>query len=86
MKNTILAISPELPYPPTKGSWVDIWGQLLFFHQEGWQIVLAVCGQPPEMAKASNDLPIDIDVHFFPVKVFVGLSLKTLKLFWECKN
>ncbi|PSB46056.1 hypothetical protein C7B80_14760 [Cyanosarcina cf. burmensis CCALA 770] len=67
--NTILVICP-LPYPPTNGTRVHIWGLILFFKQTGWRVVVAAYNWPGQrIFKADGepgiDLPIDIEFHLF---------------------
>lgn len=64
---TILLVCP-VPYPPTNGTRVHIWGLILFFRQAGWRVILAVCSwQGQNILKANGepgiDLPIDLEVH-----------------------
>jgi glycosyltransferase involved in cell wall biosynthesis len=68
MSKSLLLITEEFPYPPTKGTWVDVWGQILFFKREDWDIILA-CRESPHRNKDCSHVPIDIKVHFFPPKV-----------------
>lgn len=75
MLKTIMVICPDLPYPPIDGSCIDIWGHILFFHNQGWQIILVVC-RTPEMLKirceegrlisdSDINLPLDLQLYFF---------------------
>lgn len=64
---TILVVCP-VPYPPTNGTRVHLWGLILFFHQAGWRVILAACTwQGQDIVKANGepgiDLPLDIEVH-----------------------
>lgn len=67
--NTILVVCP-MPYPPTNGSRVHIWGLILFFRQAGWRVIIAGYKWPGQIfLKADGepgiDLPIDIEFHLF---------------------
>jgi glycosyltransferase involved in cell wall biosynthesis len=65
VEKTILVICP-VPYPPTNGTRIHIWGLILFFKQAGWRVILAVCSWE-KILKANGepgiDLPIDLEVH-----------------------
>lgn len=67
MSKSLLLITEEFPYPATKGTWVDVWAQIIFFCKEGWHIILA-CRVSPQRNKICPDLPIEITVHFLPEK------------------
>jgi len=67
VSKTILVVCP-VPYPPTNGTRVHLWGLILFFRQAGWRVVVVACrwsGQ--QLVKANGepgiDLPIDLEVH-----------------------
>lgn len=67
--NTMLVICP-LPYPPTNGTRVHIWGLLRFFKQTGWQVIVAAYNWSGQKVFKANgepgiDLPIDIEFHLF---------------------
>jgi glycosyltransferase involved in cell wall biosynthesis len=67
MSKSLLLITEEFPYPPTKGTWVDVWGQVLFFYYEGWHIILA-CRESSHRKATCLELPIEITIHVLPEK------------------
>jgi glycosyltransferase involved in cell wall biosynthesis len=69
VSKTILVVCP-MPYPPTNGTRVHIWGLILFFRQAGWRVILVAYNwQGQEVLKANGDpgidLPINLEVHIF---------------------
>lgn len=63
--NSILVICP-LPYPPTNGTRVHIWGLLRFFRQAGWHVILATyTWQGQNLSAADIEIPLDVELHIF---------------------
>lgn len=65
MSKNLLIITEEFPYPPTKGTWIDICGQIAFFSQEGWNVILAFRASNKENAASLNS-PSNITVCSLP--------------------
>lgn len=64
---TILVVCP-VPYPPTNGTRVHIWGLILFFQKAGWRVILVACTwQGQKILKANGEpgieLPLELEVH-----------------------
>lgn len=75
---TILVVCP-LPYPPTNGTRVHIWGLILFFKQAGWRVIVAAYNWPEQKIFKANgepgiDLPIDIEFHLFERSFRYGVA------------
>lgn len=63
--NSILVICP-MPYPPTNGTRVHIWGLLRFFRQAGWQVILAAYSWQGQNLSADDiKIPLDVELHTF---------------------
>jgi hypothetical protein len=67
VSKTILVVCP-MPYPPTNGTRVHIWGLILFFQQIGWRVALAAFTETKQESIEANgepgvDLPIELEVH-----------------------
>jgi hypothetical protein len=88
MNKTLLMITEQFPYPPTKGTWVDVWGQIVFFHQAGWHVILAFRPSVRGNQVCSN-LPIDIVVCPLPEKEsrwYLGKDVPTLQCVQDLIN
>lgn len=63
-KKTLLMLCTDLPYPITEGTRLDIWGRLLFFHREGWEVELAICPTPKKMEGIKEEKPTSWPIPF----------------------